>query len=190
MVRPPPFDAAPVGSTVSADVDRENACSVEPLQRRQRESASDLLDDHRHVEAAADDFEFFQSAAESRRAFGLEHFLQTVEMHEKTKRIDAVDQPSNVVRGILDELRKAEISISGWWDGKANMHDTPMRLTDGAVLQNCYFYVNDLTGPFWNFPWITVKGVPMLYVPHAQAPTGGVELVLRTAVEPRRIPNP
>jgi ABC-type antimicrobial peptide transport system permease subunit len=28
--------------------------------------------------------------------------------------------------------------------------------------------------------------VPMLYVPHAQAPTGGVELVLRTAAEPRR----
>ena len=110
MVRPPAFDAAPVRSTVSADVDRENACSVESFQRRQRQSASDLLDDHRHIEAAADDFEFFQSAAESRRAFGLEHFLQAVEVHEKTERIDAVDKPSNVVRGILDELRKADIS--------------------------------------------------------------------------------
>ena len=116
MVRPPAFDAAPVRPTVSADVDRENARSVEPLQSRQRESASDFLDDHRHIEVTADDFEFFQSATEARRAFGLEHFLQTIEMHEKTKRIDTVDKPSNVVRGILDELRKAEISEQerGW----------------------------------------------------------------------------
>lgn len=58
-------------------------------------------------------------------------------------------------------LRRCEVTIEGWWDSANNMHDAPMSIQDNSVLTNVKLYVADTDGPYWDFPKLNVRGVPM-----------------------------
>lgn len=58
-------------------------------------------------------------------------------------------------------LRKAMVTISGWWDSGKNMHDAPLSIQDGQLLTNVKCYVSGTDGPFWSFAKFSVVGVPV-----------------------------
>src|SRR6476620_1937908 len=58
-------------------------------------------------------------------------------------------------------LTGAEVTLAGWWDAGANMHDAPLSITAGNLLANVRLYINGVGSPNWYFPLFEVLGVPM-----------------------------
>jgi hypothetical protein len=57
----------------------------------------------------------------------------------------------------LAGMRKAEYTLSGWYDAQQNMWDPPVGLQDGAIISNVRLYDNGLNSPYWSFPTSIIR---------------------------------
>lgn len=95
------------------------------------------------------------------RVNGVVLFQTDWDINPESAMLDTSNPEEGGFENQIPGLSKCEVNISGWYNGLANMYDSPLNLKDGFFIQNVFLYVNDLTGPFWNMPWVLVKGAPM-----------------------------
>lgn len=59
-------------------------------------------------------------------------------------------------------VRRARISVRGFWDPDDNYFETPPSLLDGQTNSNMRLYEEGIGGLFWSFPYYLVEKVRMM----------------------------
>lgn len=99
------------------------------------------------------------------------HYAEEWDVEPEADLLDANSFEGGGYKDYIAGLFGAGFTVRGWYDAGANPFDAPMNIQIGTVLTNVKIYVNDTTGPFWNFPKAIVATTP-----HKANVKGRVEL--------------
>lgn len=88
-------------------------------------------------------------------------FAAKWDVNPETNWLDTTNFESGGYEEQTQGLTKCEVTIEGWYDADTNMHESPLLIFDGASLSNVKLHLVGTSSPYWSFPDLSVKSVPI-----------------------------
>src|SRR5262245_51429499 len=93
------------------------------------------------------------------RIGGTTLFAASWDVEPETELLDSSSFECGGFEEQVSGLTRNRVTIEGWWNGLANMHDAPLQIVTGRTLTNVVCYINQVGSANWSFAFMQVASV-------------------------------